>query len=195
LSHRSYGLLEEIQRAVERGRAQPRSRLFRHLAYYLMAQRYILAGPLPSIRVEADGVLVAERAALVTVANVETYRGFLNLTPTASPIDGLFDVFVIPATSKILAWARIFRILLGLPGRWQGVVLARGRSVRITANGQAPEELEVRRRALPLLVLPESLESLKVRQAEAEAAALDRSGAGAPPLVIGPRSAEPPPRP
>jgi len=191
LSHRSYGLLEEIQRAVERGRAQPRSRALRHLAYYVMAERSILTGPLPSIRVEVDRVLVAEEAALVTVANVETYRGFLNLTPTASPIDGLFDVFVIPRTTKVGAWARIFQILLGLPGQWKGVVLSRGRSVRVTVNGRAPEDLEVRRRALPLLVLPESLETLKVRQAEAEVAcALDGGGPAVPPLVTEPRAAE-----
>jgi diacylglycerol kinase (ATP) len=191
LSHRSYGLLEDIQRAVERGRAQPKSRVLRHLAYYVTAQRHILIGPLPSIRVEVDGTLLAEEAALVTVANVETYSGFLNLTPSASPIDGLFDVFVIPRTTKIRAWARIFRILLGLPRRWDGVVLSRGRSVRVTADGRAPEILEVRRRALPLLVLPESLESLKIRQAEAEVAtALEGGGLAAPPLVTEPRAAE-----
>src|SRR2546427_8132727 len=132
LSHRSYGLLEEIQRAVERGRAQPRSRVLRHLAYYLTAERFILTGPLPSIRVEVDRVLVAEKAALVTVANVETYRGFLNLTPTASPIDGLFDVFVIPRAGRLrLAW-RLLALLLRLRGRWKGVRLYPGRRVTVT---------------------------------------------------------------
>jgi diacylglycerol kinase (ATP) len=195
LSHRSYGLLEDIQRAVERGRAQPKSRVLRHLAYYITAERFILTGPLPAIRVEVDGALLAEEAALVTVANVETYRGFLSLTPTASPIDGLFDVFVIPRTTKIRVWTCIFKILLGLPGRWQGVMLSRGQRVRVTVKGRAPEDLEVRRRALPLLVLPESLEDLKVRQAEAEvASALDGGGLAVPPLVTEPRAAELRPR-
>jgi diacylglycerol kinase (ATP) len=189
LSHRSYGLLEDIQRAVERGRAQPKSRALRHLAYYVTAERSILTGPLPAIRVEVDGALLVEEAALVTVANVETYRGFLNLTPTASPIDGLFDVFVIPRTTRFGAWARIFKILLDLPGRWEGVMLSRARRVRVTVKGRAPEDLEVRRRVLPLLVLPESLEDLKVRQAEAElASALDGAGPVAP-LVTEPRGA------
>jgi diacylglycerol kinase (ATP) len=169
LSHQSYGLLEDIQRAVERGRAQPRSRVMRHLAYYAMAERFILAAPLPSLRVEVEGTLLAEQAALVTVANVETYRGFLSLTPTASPIDGLFDIFLIPRTTKLWVWTAIFKILLGLPRRWDGVVLSRGRTVRVTVSGREPEQLAVRRRALPLLVLPETLESLRVRQAEAEA--------------------------
>jgi len=196
LSHRSYGLLEEIQRAVERGRAQPRSRVMRHLAYYVMAERFVTA-PLPSIRVEVEGALLADQAAVVTVANVETYRGYLSLTPTASPVDGLFDIFLIPRTTRRGVWIRIFKILLGLPGRWDGVVLARGRTVRVSVNGRNSEDLAVRRRALPLLVLPDSLDRLKARQAAAEAevaCALD-GVAAATAAISGPQGAELPPRP
>ena len=195
LSHRSYGLLEEIQQAVERERAQPRSRLLRHLAYYLMAERVLVTAPLPSVRVEVEGVLLAEDAALVTVANVETYRGFLSLTPMASPIDGLFDVFVIPGASKLRVWTRIFKILFDLPGRWTGVVLCRGRSVRVTVDGRAPDELAVRRRAFPLLVLAENVESLRARQVEAEiSCAAEADTGGAVPLVNESRGAAQGPR-
>jgi diacylglycerol kinase (ATP) len=179
LSHRSYGLLEEIQQAVEREGAQPRSRVLRHLAYYMMAERVLVAAPLPAIRIEVDGALLAEDAALVTVANVETYRGFLSLTPMASPIDGLFDVFVIPGATKLRVWTRIFKILFGLPGRWDGVVLCRGRTVRVTVDGRPPDDLAVRRRAFPLLVLPESVESLRARQNEAEVSCAAEAGAAA----------------
>jgi diacylglycerol kinase family enzyme len=168
LSHRSYGLLAEVQEAVERGRAQPRSRMRRLLAYYMMGERFLVSAPLTAIRVEVDGILLAQEAAVVTVANVETYRGFLSLTPTASPIDGYLDIFVIPGGSKLSVWTRIFKLLLRLPGRWNGVILCHGRNVRVTANGRT-DELTLRRRALPLLVLPESIETLKVRQTEAEA--------------------------
>lgn len=183
LSHRSYGVLEEIQQAVERDGTQPRSRVLRLLAYYLMAERLLVTAPLPSIRVEVEGVLLAEDAALVTVANVETYRGFLSLTPMASPIDGLFDVFVIPGASKLRVWTRIFKILVGLPGQWDGVVLCRGRGVRVTVDGRPPDELAVRRRAFPLLVLPESVERLRARQAEVEVEVPGASEAGAAPAV------------
>jgi diacylglycerol kinase family enzyme len=168
LSHRSYGLLAEVQEAVERGRAQPRSRMRRLLAYYMMGERFLVSAPLTAIRVEVDGILLAQEAAVVTVANVETYRGFLSLTPTASPIDGYLDIFVIPGGSKLSVWTRIFKLLLRLPGRWNEVILCHGRNVRVTANGRT-DELTLRRRALPLLVLPESIETLKVRQTEAEA--------------------------
>lgn len=179
LSHRSYGLLEEIQQAVEREGAQPRSRVLRHLAYYMTAERLLFTAPLPAIRVEVEGALLAEDAALVTVANVETYRGFLSLTPMASPIDGLFDVFVIPGATKLRVWTRIFKILFGSPGRWDGVVLCRGRTARVTVDGRPPDDLAVRRRAFPLLVLPESVESLRARQAEAEVSCAAEAGTSA----------------
>ncbi len=100
----------------------------------------------------------------------------------------------LPRATKIRAWTCIFKILLGLPGRWDGVMRSHGRRVRVTVDGRAPEDLEVRRRALPLLVLPESLEDLKVRQAEAEVASVIDGGGAVPPLVTEPRVAELPPR-
>ena len=113
LSHRSFGLLNEIQEAVERGRAQPKAHLWRHLAYYAEACRFLFSAPLSPIRVEVDGAALAEAAVLVTVANVETYRGYLSLTPTASPIDGLFDVFAISSRSRLVLWMRVLRLLVG----------------------------------------------------------------------------------
>lgn len=114
------------------------------------------------------------------MANVETYRGFLSLTPMASPIDGLFDVFVIPNATKVRVWAGIFKMLFGLPRQWDGVMLCRGRSVRVTVDGRPPEELAVRCGAFPLLVLPESVESLRARQAEAEVSCVSEAGGALP---------------
>jgi hypothetical protein len=133
-----------------------------------MARRFLFTDPLPAIRVEMDGTLLAEDAAVVTVANVETYRGYLSLTPTASPIDGVFDVFVIPRTTRLGVWMRLLKLLLGLAGRWEGVVLGRGRRVRVTAEDGVSEELAVRRGVLPLLIPPGSVEALRTRQAEAD---------------------------
>ena len=168
LSHRSFGLLNEIQDAVERGRGQPRSRFWRRLAYFAEARKFLYSARLPRIRVEVDGVALAEDAALVTVANVETYRGYLSLTPSASPIDGLFDVFTISGRSRLRLWMRMFALVLGGSHRAEGVMLGRGRVVRVTVDGQPSVELTVGRRALPLLVLPESVAELQARQAEAE---------------------------
>jgi diacylglycerol kinase (ATP) len=165
LSHRSYGLLEQVQQVAERGRKQPRRRLLRYLWYVGVAHRFLFRARLESYQVVVDGRPVAEDAVLVTVANVETYRGFLPLTPTASPIDGLFDVFVIPRVSTLGLLRRLLLLKFGLPGRWRGVAIHRGRRVTVTTPRRR-EELRVRRRALPLLVPPGALEALARRTEE-----------------------------
>ena len=89
------------------------------------------------------------------------------VTPSASPIDGRFDVFVVPRTGKLgLAW-RLFRLKLRLPGRWNGVSLFRGRTVVVGHDGQR-ETLRVLRRALPLLLPPGSVAALERRQVDVE---------------------------
>ena len=162
LSHRSYGLLEQVQNLAERGRQQPRRRLLRYLWYWAVAYRFLFRSRLASFQVEIDGRLVAEDAVLVTVANVETYHGFLSLTPTASPIDGLFDVAVIPRISTARLLWRLLRLLLKLPGRWKGLVLYRGRTVMVTTPRRR-DVLTVRRHCLPLLVRRGAVEALQAR--------------------------------
>jgi diacylglycerol kinase (ATP) len=167
LSHKSYGFIDQVQERVEADRRQPRDRARRLLAYYWIAVRAVWTTPLAPITVDVDGVRVADEAVLVTVANVETYRDFLPLTPTASPIDGRFDVFLIPRTSKLgLAW-RLGRLKLRLPGRWRGVSLQRGGTV-VVGRGAARETLRVVRRAVPLLLPPGAVAALARRQAEVE---------------------------
>jgi len=162
LSHRSYGFLEQVQQVAERGRRQPKNRMLRYLWYWGVGRRFFFSARLAGFGVEIDGVRVADDAVLVTVANVETYRGFLSLTPTASPIDGLFDVFVIPRVSKPrLAW-RLVSLLLGLRGRWKGVGLYRGRRVVVTTPRRR-DVMHTRRRALLLLVPRGVIDALRHR--------------------------------
>jgi diacylglycerol kinase (ATP) len=162
LSHRSYGLLEQVQTIAEHGRRQPRRRLFRYLFYWGVAYRFLFRSGLAAFRVEVDGRTVADDAVLVTVANVETYHGFLSLTPSASPIDGLFDVAVIPRVSTARLLWRLLRLLLKVPGRWRGLTLYRGRRVVVTTPRRC-ERLSVRRQALPLLVPRGAVEALTQR--------------------------------
>jgi diacylglycerol kinase (ATP) len=160
LCHHSYGPLQQIQDTVEKGRAQPKSRIARYFAYWGMAKRFLVDMRPPSLRVEIDGARVAEDAALVTVANVETYRGFLSLTPTASPVDGLFDVFIVPRTTRLRLATLLVRLMLKVPGRSDDARLLRGRRVAVTVNGRRREELRAVRGALPLLVPPGTIERL-----------------------------------
>src|SRR5882724_1169145 len=151
LCHSSYGMLAQIQAAVEAVGAQPRSRLRRLLAYVWTARRFLVDPPRSAIRVEVDGRIVSRRAALVTVANVEAYGGFLSLTPAASPTDGLLDVFVLPRTTRLGLWGGLLRRLLRRPIAAADALLVRGRRVSVEA-GTVRDEIEVLPRALRLLV-------------------------------------------
>jgi diacylglycerol kinase (ATP) len=167
LSHRSFGVLEQIQQVAERGRQQPQNRFLRHLWYWGVAYQFFFRTRLAGFTVEVDGTLVADDAVLVTVANVETYRGFLTLTPKAVPIDGLFDVAVVPRVWKVVLLAGLLRLFFRRRGRWGRLTLYRGRQVVVTTPRRR-EELAVRRRALPLLVPPGAIEELQRRTIEDE---------------------------
>lgn len=167
LSHRSFGVLSHIQEEAERGRQQPRARFLRYLWYWGVAYQFFFRTRLTGFTVEVDGKQVADDAVLVTVANVETYRGFLPLTPTVVPIDGLLNVAVVPRVSQVVLLARLLQLALRLPGRWRGLKLYRGRRVVVTTPRRR-EELAVRRRALPLLVPAGAIEDLQRRTIEDE---------------------------
>ena len=167
LSHRSFGVLEQIQHVAEQGRKQPRSRFLRYLWYWGVAYQFLFHTRLAGFTVEIDGKVVDEDAVLVTVANVETYRGFLPLTPTATPIDGLFDVAVVSRVSQLRLFAGLLRVLLR-PGRWRRLKVYRGRRVVVTTPRRR-ETLTVRRFALPLLVPRGAVEELKRRTVNGEA--------------------------
>jgi diacylglycerol kinase (ATP) len=165
LSHRSFGVLEQIQQVAEEGRQQPKTRLLRYLWYWGVAYQFLFHTRLAGYTVQIDGKDVADDAVLVTVANVETYRGFLPLTPKATPIDGLFDVAVISRVSPVRLLAGLLRILVLGPGRWHRLTLLRGRHVVVTTPRRR-EEMTVRRFALPLLVPRGAIEQLRRRTVE-----------------------------
>lgn len=168
LSHQSYGYLTRIQEDVER-LERPRQRYLRLLAYYRSAAKQLADGSLDAIHVEIDGHAVPGRAGLVTIANVETYRGFLSLTPAASPADGVFDVCVIPRTTQARVLAQLLKVLLDVPGCRDEISLYRGRHVRVRVNRRKPEDVRILDGVLPLLTPAGSLDRLQARQFAAQA--------------------------
>lgn len=153
LCQQSYGLIAEVQAAVE-ATAAPRSRWLRGLAYYRAALRHLRGTRPPRLRVVVDGRVVATEAALVIVANVKTYGAWLPLAPDASPLDGLFDVFVIRAASRRRVFAKLLRRHLRVPGAGPGVFFGRGHRVSVS-GGSTHDELEVLPRQLPVIVSSE----------------------------------------
>src|SRR5262245_33445917 len=85
LCHHSYGYLARLQEDVEQLR-RPRQRYVRLLSYFRMAAGQLSDGSLDTLQVEIDGHALPGKAGLVSIANVETYRGFLSLTDRKSVV-------------------------------------------------------------------------------------------------------------
>jgi diacylglycerol kinase (ATP) len=152
LCQQSYGLIAEVQEAVEGGADAPRARWQRWLSYYRAALDHLRNAPPTRLRVVVDGRLVAVDAALVIVANVKTYGAWLPLTPDASPVDGLFDVFVLRGETRRQVFGKLLRRHLRIPGSSTDMELCRGQRVSVSRLGSKRDQLEVLRGALPVVV-------------------------------------------
>jgi diacylglycerol kinase (ATP) len=174
LDQESFGVLPEIQASVEACLPRPTARWRRWVAYYRGALRYLRDTPLPALRVEVDGRVVAHDAAVVTVANVETYGPWLRLTPAASPVDGLFDVFVMHGTTKLELLAKLLRRHLRWPATESEALLVRGRRVSVGGGQRAPDVLEVLPGSLAVVVSSAMARKLEGNVAAGGAAAAGR---------------------
>jgi diacylglycerol kinase family enzyme len=161
LANHAFGFTEEVKLAVESAPVLPQRRR-RYAQYWQAAARSIARTPLPALGVEADGRRLADDAAMVVVANVPTYRGFLPLIPAASPVDGLLDVFAIPAMSKVRLVALLLAFLAHAPGRWRNVRCRRAARVRVRTSDGVQHDLTVLPGAVPIL-LPPRARSLQPR--------------------------------
>src|SRR5262249_33959458 len=137
------------------------------LCSFRMAGQQLSARSLDALQVEIDGHPLPGKAGLVTIADVETYGGFLSLTPGASPVDGVFDVCVIPRTTRARMLAQLIKVMLDVPGSRDEIGLYRGRHVRVRVNRRKPEDVRILEGALPLRIPAGSLERLQARQASA----------------------------
>ena len=95
------------------------------------------------------------------MANVKTYGPWLPLTPDASPVDGLFDVFVMKGDTHRQVFAKLLRRHLRTPGAAPGTLLCRGERVSVSGLGSAREQLEILRHRLPVVVSPETAAALE----------------------------------
>ena len=160
LSHRSFGFIENVQEAVE-AQPVPPGRVRRALTYVATGLRAFRDLALPRLRVAVDGERVAHAATVVSVANVPTYRGVLELAPNATPVDGLLDVVIVPRMPRRRLLALLIGFVLRIPGRWDHVITMRGRRIVVQAGRRGRrEELRVLRHALPVLAPPQAAASL-----------------------------------
>ena len=161
LCQQSFGLLQEIQDRTEAQGPRPRVRWLRSMAYYEAAVRQALRDTrVPRLTVAVDGQPVAHDAAVVTVSNVPTYGTWLKLTPSASPIDGLFDVFVMRGRSKAEILKRLLTHHLNLTSAVDGASVRRGRRITVAAPHAAAEEIVILPRRLTVIVSHQTARAL-----------------------------------
>jgi diacylglycerol kinase (ATP) len=156
LSSQVFGFTHYVAPTLETAPAASQHRLQRSLHDWRAAARSVAGTPLPALAVDVDGLRVADGAVMVVVANVPTSRGFVSLTPTASPFDGFLDVFVVPPMTKTRLIALLFAFLVQAPGRWRHVRCRRASRVRVVGPGAAAHELCVLPAAVPVLLRPSS---------------------------------------
>ena len=111
-----------------------RTRTPRSVQYPYAAIRAILSFTPTDVTVDIDGTRLEERAYTVVVANSGYYGAGMRIAPDASVTDGLLDVMVIRAASKL-------RLIRSMPKLYDGthvdldeVLALRGREVRVSSR-------------------------------------------------------------
>ena len=112
-------------------------------SYALPAASAVAAFDFPPVRVEVDGLWAfGPRPAVVMISNIPQYGVGFPLVPDARPDDGLLDVLCLPAASRA-ELVKLF-VLAATGGHLTapGVVRARGRHVRVTADAAVPVQVD-----------------------------------------------------
>lgn len=107
------------------------------LGYPIGAARTALAPPTLHVRVEVDGVTLADLddpVLMVAVGNGASVGGGTELTPDATPHDGLVDVLVATPAGPLARLGYALRLPFARHGDHDDVRLVRGREVRVAGS-------------------------------------------------------------
>ena len=97
---------------------------------------------------------------LMLVLLTTSHPAWLPLTPGASPIDGLLDVFIMRRTSERDIFARLLKRQLRLAGTAPLTFVCRSRHVAVASPRRAPDDLHLTPRQLPVVVSSKTAEAL-----------------------------------
>lgn len=113
------------------------------MAYRLSALRTIVQGIHRPCRVWVDGErLPGGEFTLLCACNGRYYGGGFNPCPAAAPDDGLLDFLIIPAVSRLTVARLIRKYARGEAGEIPGVVLRRGREMKVACDRLSPVNLD-----------------------------------------------------
>ena len=109
----------------------------RRLLYQYAAVRALATYEPCTYRIEVDGTVHEHRAATVVVANSGYYGNGMHIAPTASVDDGLLDVVVVRAASRLQLIRWLPKLYDGSHVELDEVLVLTGRSVTISSDSQA----------------------------------------------------------
>ncbi|MGZ4597312.1 MAG: diacylglycerol/lipid kinase family protein [Actinomycetes bacterium] len=109
----------------------------RRLLYQYAAVRALATYEPCTYRIEVDGTFHEHRAATVVVANSGYYGNGMHIAPTASVEDGLLDVVVVRAASRLQLIRWLPKLYDGSHVELDEVLVLTGRSVAISSDSQA----------------------------------------------------------
>lgn len=156
------GVDSAASRIVNRARLVPR-----RIVYPYAAVRALATFRPATYRISVDGEELTERAYTVVAANSGYYGAGMHIAPDARVDDGLLDVVVIRAVSRLRLAAALRELYPGTHTRRPEVLVLRGREVRVAAErpipvygdgdpiGVLPVTVRVRPGALRLLSPPD----------------------------------------
>jgi YegS/Rv2252/BmrU family lipid kinase len=138
-------------------------RLPRSLQYPYAAVRSVIEFSPTRFTVEVDGERVVEEAYTVVVANSGYYGAGMHIAPAAALTDGMLDVVVVKAASKLRLIRSMPKLYDGTHVELDDVITMRGAEVAVTSAapvtaygdgerlGPLPVTARVRPRVLPVL--------------------------------------------
>jgi diacylglycerol kinase (ATP) len=118
---------------VDRSRALPA-----RVQYPYAAVRALLTWRPGVFTVDVDGAVHEQSAYNVVVANSGYYGKGMRIAPSADVRDGLLDVVLLPAGSRVSMVRRLPKVYDGSHVELAGVTVLRGRSVTVTADRDVP---------------------------------------------------------
>lgn len=127
---------------VARRLAQRRRGNITHLSYAIPIWQTYWDYRMPSLSVEADGVLIHDGPGWVLIGNIPRYALGLQVHSRARADDGYLDICIFRArgTAKLLWY--VLKVLFHRHLRDPGVLYAQARSVRIRSNYRIPVQVD-----------------------------------------------------
>ncbi len=108
----SFGVSGAIAAAVNRTRAKGTS--CGPLVYFLASLKALLTYPFPTVSIRIDdGAAETQKIALVAIANGAWFGGGMKVAPDADVSDGLFDVVIIAATTRLRLLGNLLQVYTG----------------------------------------------------------------------------------